>query len=319
MILRPLFLFLSAVSFFLFLHSGAQDAVQTGYTKRHGLPARRSLERHAHGAEQPRVGVEHSEARRQAARRASLSVRGLFQSFPDRPGGTAPPDTLSARSGCIMRRESHTRHTKSHAQNVHNLGTAQRAATASQPGRARVAQRHVAARLQPRVDAPVEADAALIRLIRGVALLVARGGRGQHDGPQVPGAVEIAERMPDRPLSAHAAAEGGLPGVCMHRQSRASCGERKASREHLQDSRVRVFASGSRNAGASTPHLRNGRPPTRRAAYSKTSTDPRFTAETPAPLPARRSVPPRGTRQRGRGSPTETRAVEWASGLLLSV
>ena len=183
-----------------------------------------------------------------------------------------------------MRRESHTRHTKSHAQNVHNLGTAQRAATASQPGRARVAQRHVAARLQPRVDAPVEADAALIRLIRGVALLVARGGRGQHDGPQVPGAVEIAERMPDRPLSAHAAAEGGLPGVCMHRQSRASCGERKASREHLQDSRVRVFASGSRNAGASTPHLRNGRPPTRRAAYSKRPPTPGLPRRHPPPF-----------------------------------
>ena len=28
------------------MNSGAQDAVQTGYTKRHGLPARRSLERH---------------------------------------------------------------------------------------------------------------------------------------------------------------------------------------------------------------------------------------------------------------------------------
>ena len=40
------------------MNSGAQDAAQTGYTKRHGLPARRSLERHAHGAEQPRVGVE---------------------------------------------------------------------------------------------------------------------------------------------------------------------------------------------------------------------------------------------------------------------
>ena len=40
------------------MNSGAQDAVQTGYTKRHGLPARRSLERHAHGAEQPGVGVE---------------------------------------------------------------------------------------------------------------------------------------------------------------------------------------------------------------------------------------------------------------------
>ena len=40
------------------MNSGAQDAAQTGYTKRHGLPARRSLERHAHGAEQHRVGVE---------------------------------------------------------------------------------------------------------------------------------------------------------------------------------------------------------------------------------------------------------------------
>ena len=40
------------------MNSGAQDAVQTGYTKRHRLPARRSLERHAHGAEQHRVGVE---------------------------------------------------------------------------------------------------------------------------------------------------------------------------------------------------------------------------------------------------------------------
>jgi len=40
------------------MNSRTQDAVQTGYTKRHGLPAWRSLQRHAHGAEQCRVGVE---------------------------------------------------------------------------------------------------------------------------------------------------------------------------------------------------------------------------------------------------------------------
>ena len=60
------------------------------------------------------------------------------------------------------------------------------------------------------------------------------------------------------------------------------------------------------------------RPPAAQPTAKRPPT-PQPTAETPAPLPARRSVPPRGTRQRGRGSPTETRAVEWASGLLLSV